>query len=106
MKVYNTNRKVLKRFTIIEVIVSCIVVLTTLVGHNGIHHSKLMTFAVYKTTLHILIGELLIQTIIWLGFTLYYLITKIYKELLLSIGIWIVLSFIGIVCLKVIYKML
>lgn len=48
MKVYNTNRKVLKRFTIIEVIVSCIVVLTTLVGHNGILHSKLMTFAVYQ----------------------------------------------------------
>ena len=103
MKVCNTNKKVLKRFTRIEVILLCVIVLTTLIGRDGILHSKLMTFVWYRRTLYTIYCELLIQTIIWLGFTLYYLKTKMYIELFLSMGIWIVLSAVGIIALYSIY---
>ena len=103
MKVYNTNKKVLKRFAIIEVILSCIVVLTILVGHDGILHLRIMNLVAYRKTLCTLIGGLLIQAIIWIGFTLYYLKTKMYRELFLSMGIWIVLSAVGIIALYSIY---
>ena len=100
------NKKVLKRFAIIEVILSCIVVLTTLVGYDGILHLRIMNFVAYRITLCTLIGGLLIQAIIWIGFTLYYLKTKMYRELLLSMGIWIVLSAVGIICLEIIHEII
>jgi hypothetical protein len=93
------NKKILKRFVIIEVILSCIIILTALIGRDGILYSKLMTFVWYRRTLYTIYCELLMQTIIWLGFTLYYLKTKMYKELFLSTGIGIVLSVIGIIAL-------
>ncbi len=93
------NKKILKRFVIIEVILSCIIILTALIGCDGIPHLRIMNFVAYRITLCTLISGLLIQTIIWLGFTLYYLKTKMYRELFLSMGIWIVLSVVGIIAL-------
>lgn len=93
------NKKVLKRFTIVEVILSCIIVLTAVIGRDGILHLRIMNFVAYRITLYTLISGLLMQTIIWIGFTLYYLKTKMYKELFLSTGIGIVLSVVGIIAL-------
>lgn len=96
------NKRVLKKFAIIEVILSCIIILIALIGRDGILHLKIMNFVAYRITLCTLISGLLIQAIIWIGFTLYYLKTKMYKELFFSIGIWLVLSSIGIIALYLI----
>ena len=93
------NKKILKRFVIIEVILSCIIILTALIGRDGILHLRIMNFVAYRITLCTLISGLFMQTIIWIGFTLYYLKTKMYKELFLSTGIGIVLSVVGIIAL-------